>query len=120
MSTPVLVMRPMQRFRPMSLEKPKVLLPLVGVPMINYTLEWLASNKMAKASSVVDLCAFPTRCYCSLHIFEAARTAWRRLNCAATQPTICMKVLSCVRPDSDKVAVLTRRCTSSAALMQSR
>ena len=33
----------------MSLEKPKVLLPLVGVPMINYTLEWLAS-KMAKAS----------------------------------------------------------------------
>ncbi|CAK0779954.1 hypothetical protein CVIRNUC_004898 [Coccomyxa viridis] len=37
-----------QRFRPMSLEKPKVLLPLVGVPMINYTLEWLASNKMVK------------------------------------------------------------------------
>ena len=44
------MMRSMQRFRPMSLEKPKVLLPLVGVPMINYTLEWLASNKMAKAS----------------------------------------------------------------------
>ena len=36
----------------MSLEKPKVLLPLVGVPMINYTLEWLASNKIAKASPV--------------------------------------------------------------------
>ena len=35
----------------MSLEKPKVLLPLVGVPMINYTLEWLASNKVAKAST---------------------------------------------------------------------
>ena len=50
MSTPVSVMLFMQRFRPMSLEKPKVLLPLVGVPMINYTLEWLASNKMAKAS----------------------------------------------------------------------
>ena len=46
------MMQPMQRFRPMSLEKPKVLLPLVGVPMINYTLEWLASNKMAKASLV--------------------------------------------------------------------
>ncbi len=41
----------LQRFRPMSLEKPKVLLPLVGVPMINYTLEWLASNKVAKASA---------------------------------------------------------------------
>ena len=42
----------LQRFRPMSLEKPKVLLPLVGVPMISYTLEWLASNKMSKASTL--------------------------------------------------------------------
>lgn len=33
---------------PMSLEKPKVLLPLIGVPMISYTLEWLASKKVSK------------------------------------------------------------------------
>ncbi|EFJ34609.1 hypothetical protein SELMODRAFT_166978 [Selaginella moellendorffii] len=32
-----------QRFRPITMERPKVLLPLVGVPMIDYTLEWLAS-----------------------------------------------------------------------------
>eukprot|EP00466_Bigelowiella_natans_P003998 jgi/Bigna1/53039/estExt_Genewise1Plus.C_140162 len=31
-------------FRPMTLESPKVLLPLVNIPMINYTLEFLATN----------------------------------------------------------------------------
>jgi translation initiation factor eIF-2B subunit epsilon len=33
-----------QTFRPVSLETPKVLLPLVNIPMINYTIEFLASN----------------------------------------------------------------------------
>lgn len=33
-----------QRFRPITIERPKVLLPLVNVPMIEYTLEWLAIN----------------------------------------------------------------------------
>eukprot|EP00249_Psilotum_nudum_P016024 c25616_g1_i1 orf=549-2774(-) len=32
-----------QKFRPITLEQPKVLLPLVNIPMIDYTLEWLAS-----------------------------------------------------------------------------
>ncbi|KAL3691739.1 hypothetical protein R1sor_005390 [Riccia sorocarpa] len=32
-----------QQFRPITDERPKVLLPLVNVPMIDYTLEWLAS-----------------------------------------------------------------------------
>ena len=32
-----------QKFRPITMEKPKVLLPLVNVPMIDYTLEWLAT-----------------------------------------------------------------------------
>lgn len=32
----------------MSLERPKVLLPLVGAPLIDYTLEWLASNNVAE------------------------------------------------------------------------
>ncbi|KAL3030485.1 hypothetical protein AAZX31_03G222700 [Glycine max] len=31
------------KFRPITLERPKVLLPLVNVPMINYTLTWLES-----------------------------------------------------------------------------
>ena len=31
-------------FRPITLECPKVLLPLVNVPMIDYTIEFLAQN----------------------------------------------------------------------------
>uniref|UniRef100_A0A0D9VJY3 Translation initiation factor eIF2B subunit epsilon n=1 Tax=Leersia perrieri TaxID=77586 RepID=A0A0D9VJY3_9ORYZ len=31
------------KFRPITLERPKVLLPLVNVPMIEYTLSWLES-----------------------------------------------------------------------------
>ena len=32
------------KFRPITLEKPKMLLPLVNVPMLEYTLEFLASS----------------------------------------------------------------------------
>ncbi|XP_043720808.1 translation initiation factor eIF-2B subunit epsilon-like [Telopea speciosissima] len=32
-----------QKFRPITLERPKVLLPLVNVPMIEYSLAWLES-----------------------------------------------------------------------------
>jgi translation initiation factor eIF-2B subunit epsilon len=35
-----------QSFRPISLEHPKVLIPLVNVAMIEYTLEWLAMSKV--------------------------------------------------------------------------
>lgn len=36
------------KFRPITLERPKVLLPLVNVPMINYTLAWLESAGVAE------------------------------------------------------------------------
>ncbi|XVE90136.1 hypothetical protein DITRI_Ditri20bG0053900 [Diplodiscus trichospermus] len=32
------------KFRPITLERPKVLLPLVNIPMIDYTLAWLEST----------------------------------------------------------------------------
>ncbi|KAI8468580.1 MAG: nucleotide-diphospho-sugar transferase [Monoraphidium minutum] len=35
-----------QRFRPITVERPKVLLPLANAPLIEYTLEWLALNKV--------------------------------------------------------------------------
>ena len=41
----------LQRFRPITLERPKVLLPLVGVPLLDYTLEWLASNNVAEVQT---------------------------------------------------------------------
>lgn len=39
-----------QRFRPLTVEKPKVLLPLVNVPLINYTLEWLVASGVDEVS----------------------------------------------------------------------
>ncbi|KAJ4715515.1 translation initiation factor eIF-2B subunit epsilon-like [Melia azedarach] len=36
------------KFRPITLERPKVLLPLVNIPMINYTLAWLESAGVAE------------------------------------------------------------------------
>lgn len=33
-----------KNFRPITLEKPKVLLPLVNTPMLEYTLEFLSQN----------------------------------------------------------------------------
>lgn len=32
------------RFRPITLDRPKVLLPLVNIPMLEYTVEFLAQN----------------------------------------------------------------------------
>jgi hypothetical protein len=56
----------MQRFRPMTVERPKVLLPLVNVPMINYTLEWLIA-------SGVDEVGWQLRC--TLHVYLDAHNA---------------------------------------------
>ena len=33
-----------RNFRPITLDIPKVLMPLVNIPMIEYTLEFLISN----------------------------------------------------------------------------
>ncbi|XP_040999622.1 translation initiation factor eIF-2B subunit epsilon isoform X2 [Juglans microcarpa x Juglans regia] len=41
------------KFRPITLERPKVLLPLVNVPMISYTLAWLES---AGVEEVIVFC----------------------------------------------------------------
>lgn len=58
----------MQRFRPLTVEKPKVLLPLVNAPLINYTLEWLVASGVDEAS---------LHCYLKVQI-DCARV------CAAT------------------------------------
>jgi translation initiation factor eIF-2B subunit epsilon len=39
-----------QAFWPVTLETPKVMLPLVNVPMIDYSLEWLAASKVEEVS----------------------------------------------------------------------
>jgi translation initiation factor eIF-2B subunit epsilon len=40
-------------FRPITWEKPKVLLPLVNVPMIEYTIEFLALNGVEEVQNVI-------------------------------------------------------------------
>ncbi len=41
----------LQRFRPITVERPKALLPLVNIPMIEYALEWLAMNGVEEVRS---------------------------------------------------------------------
>jgi translation initiation factor eIF-2B subunit epsilon len=43
-------------FRPITWEKPKVLLPLVNVPMIEYTIEFLAQNGVEEV--ITNLASF--------------------------------------------------------------
>jgi hypothetical protein len=38
-------------FRPITLESPKVLLPLVNVPMLDYTIEFLAQNGVEEVTT---------------------------------------------------------------------
>lgn len=40
----VSLLNAVQHFQPVTIESPKMLLPLVNTPMINYTLEWLVMN----------------------------------------------------------------------------
>ena len=45
-------------FRPVTWEKPKVLLPLVNVPMLEYTIEFLAQNgveEVLRSLFIVDI-----------------------------------------------------------------
>ena len=47
-------------FRPITWEKPKVLLPLVNVPMIEYTIEFLAQNGVEEVITNLASYELPT------------------------------------------------------------
>jgi len=51
----------MQRFRPITVERPKVLLPLVNAPLLEYTLEWLALNKIEEVMAFLG-CSHIKQC----------------------------------------------------------
>ena len=40
-------------FRPITLECPKVLLPLVNIPMLDYTIEFLAQNGVEEVMTLI-------------------------------------------------------------------
>jgi translation initiation factor eIF-2B subunit epsilon len=52
-------------FRPISLEKPKMLQPLVNVPMLHYTIEFLASAGVEEVNHKLAKNA-PLNLYCVL------------------------------------------------------
>jgi translation initiation factor eIF-2B subunit epsilon len=66
-------------FRPVTLDQPKVLLPLVNVPMLEYTLEFLANN------SVDEVYVF-----CSAHSDQVSRLCARFAteNCITRPPRV--------------------------------
>ena len=47
-----------QTFRPMTFESPKALMPLVNVPMIMYTIEFLAQNGVEEVNFALILLLF--------------------------------------------------------------
>lgn len=55
-------------FRPVTWEKPKVLLPLVNVPMIEYTIEFLAQNGVEEVccKRMIKFDSFMTDCLSTL------------------------------------------------------
>ena len=68
----------MQSFRPLTVERAKVLLPLVGVPLVEYTLEWLVSSGITEVRSKhIVGCQQPAR------FFSYQQTPACRLWCSA-------------------------------------
>ena len=60
-------------FRPISYIKPKVMLPLVNVPMITYTIEFLAQNGVEE---VLYICYYSRKfliIWADIRILRAAR-----------------------------------------------
>jgi hypothetical protein len=72
-----------QRFRPISVERPKVLMPLVNVPMLDYTLEWLASAGVEEARGTRFLAA--RRCVPRADARAPHATRVRRCSCSAAR-----------------------------------
>lgn len=96
----------LQRFRPMTVEKPKVLLPLLNVPLINYTLEWLI------ASGVDEVCILDEACI--------ARPCMQQASCVCMAG--CSRLQDAYRPClfGNSIPTLrsaTRRSWCFAALM---
>lgn len=61
----------LQNFRPITVELPKVLLPLVNTPMLNYSLEWLATNDVEEVLSWIVDQELPSTDLCLLALLEA-------------------------------------------------
>jgi hypothetical protein len=71
-------------FRPVTLDGPKVLLPLVNVPMIEYTLEFLAQNGVEEV-----LAKYETYYVSRIYVILPLSVNFRFLFSASGMPTKC-------------------------------
>ena len=82
-----------QRFRPVTVERPKVLLPLASAPLLDYTLEWLAMNGVEEI--YVFCCAHAEQI--QDHLDRVGWTAARRCQVHAVVSTGCRSMGDALR-----------------------
>ena len=82
-----------QHFLPVTIERPKVLLPVVNAPVIDYTLEWLAMNGV---EDVYVLCCAHAE-QVQEHLKAAGWHRRRNFNVEAIVSTDCMSVGDALR-----------------------
>lgn len=82
-----------QKLRPVTLERPKVLLPLVNTPMLDYTLEWLAINEVQEV--YVFVCAHADQV--QEHLRTAGWTSLRKFRLHIVVSTNCVSVGEALR-----------------------
>lgn len=92
-----------QRFRPVSAESPKVLLPLVNVPMLDYTLEWLAMNSVEEV--YVFCCAHAEAI--QSHLENSGWTQSRRMAIHPIVSTNCLSLGDAIRLMDHKDVIKT-------------
>eukprot|EP00887_Chlorella_sp_A99_P001611 scaffold8.g1611.t1 len=55
-------------FRPITVERPRALLPLVNTPLIDYTLEWLANNGVEEVEAYLRSAGWLSRRKMKVHV----------------------------------------------------
>ena len=84
---------PTKKLRPVTLERPKMLLPLVNTPMLDYTLEWLAINEVQEV--YVFVCAHAE--LVQAHLETAGWTTSRKFRLHVVVSTNCVSVGEALR-----------------------
>lgn len=82
-----------QKLRPITVERPKVLLPLVNAPMLDYTLHWLAANDVDEV--FVFCCAHAEQI--EQHLQESGWGKKKKIKVHAIVSTNCISVGEALR-----------------------
>lgn len=82
-----------QRFLPVTLERPKVLLPLANVPLLDYTLEWLSMNDVEECYVFCSAHADQIQA----HLEAVPRSRSRRMSIIPVVSTNCISLGDALR-----------------------